>query len=261
MADTSVASSKTLKRKYSGKTLKVLFALSGNKCARPGCNNPIIKAATGQSMELVVGQIAHIIALSDEGPRGKVGLTDMELNEPSNLILLCPTDHVIVDGQHETFPASRLRDWKLAHERKYGEQLSSSISDIGYAELEVAARSLLSSGYHSSGTLVTIPPQAKIEKNHLGPTSVMLLTMGSAKSREVSELLVNAAQLNPDFPQLLRTGFVARYDQARLVGLTGDNLFNEMYEWAAGVTGDKNREAAGLCILSHLFLICDVFEK
>jgi hypothetical protein len=261
VATKASASPTRLRRKYTEKTLKILFTLSLNKCAYPGCRTPIIAPATRFSGPLVVGQIAHILALNVDGPRGKTGLTEAELNQPSNLMLFCPTCHILVDGQHETFPAALLLEWKTAHERKYGDRLSASISDVGYVELEIAARSLLSNRPQSPGTLATIPPQAKIEKNALGHASAMLLTMGAAKSHEVEELLVKASQLDPDFPQRLRGGFVSRYDRAMADGLRGDTLFAEMYEWAAGETGDKSRENAGLCILSHLFVICDVFEK
>jgi hypothetical protein len=257
----ALAPTKPLKRNYTEKTLKILFALSGNRCARPDCNEAIIAGGTSFSTPLVVGQIAHILALNEDGPRGTAGLTEAELNQPSNLMLFCPTDHVIIDGQHESYPATLLLQWKTVHERKYGERLSASISDVGYAELEVAARGLLSNASQVSGNLTTIPPQAKIEKNELGNASAMLLTMGAAKSHEVEGLLVKASQLDADFPRRLRAGFVVRYDKARADGMTGDTLFAEMYEWAAGDTDDKNREAAGLCILSHLFVICDVFEK
>src|SRR4051794_31175049 len=92
------------KRNYAPKTLKMLFALSGNKCAAPGCNEPIIAAPTEHSQAIVVGQIAHIYAISEDGPRGKAGLTEKELNQAPNLLLLCLTHHVKVDGQFETYP-------------------------------------------------------------------------------------------------------------------------------------------------------------
>jgi len=83
-----------LNRSYTQRTLKVLFALSGNKCAHPDCTNPVIMPPTEQSNHLVLNQICHIYALNEDGPRGKVGLTEKELNAPENLILFCPTHHV-----------------------------------------------------------------------------------------------------------------------------------------------------------------------
>lgn len=251
-----------LKRKYSHRTLKVLFGLSGNRCGRPGCAQAVIKNATDYSDALVVAQIAHIYALSKDGPRGKDGLTEAELNAPANLILLCPTDHVIVDGQHETYPADLLFKWKAAQEHAAVGQLGHSISDIGFAELDQAARALTNAaGSVTSPGLVTLAPAEKIAKNGLGPSSEMLLSMGSAKSQEVEQILINGAQLNPDFPQRLSLGFVTHYKKCRTEGLAGDDLFFAMYHWASGGSQDPARQAAGLCILTHLFILCDVFEK
>jgi hypothetical protein len=249
------------KRIYSPKTLKMLFALSGNQCGAPGCIEPIIAAKTPHSDAMVVGQIAHIYALSADGPRGKAGLTEKELNQASNLILLCPTHHVKVDGQYETYPATMLIGWKVSHEKKYAETMSSSISGVGFAELEIAAKSLLSShGVAAINSFAIIPPQEKIDRNELGPTTSMLLSMGAAKSAEVEAMLIQAAQLDPRFPERLSAGFVTRYGVAKARGLTGDDIFNELYEGVGG-GGDKGHSAAGLCIIAHLFIICDIFEK
>ena len=110
-------------RSYSSKTLKILFAQSRNLCAYPECTNNIIEPATEQSDDQVIGQVCHIYALSEQGPRGNSGLTKEELNSPENLILLCPTHHAIVDGQHESYPAEKLKEWKQNHESRIQESL------------------------------------------------------------------------------------------------------------------------------------------
>lgn len=47
-----------------------------------------------------------------------VGLTTEEYNDYDNLIMLCPTHHRIVDGQHASYPAETLKEWKETHEAK-----------------------------------------------------------------------------------------------------------------------------------------------
>ena len=118
------------KRRYSEKTLKTLFALSGNQCAYPECANPIVEPATGYSRELVTGQICHIHAVAEKGPRGKPGLAQKELNSPENLILLCPTHHAIVDGQHESYPPEELKRWKRDHENRMRNRGSSGLGTV-----------------------------------------------------------------------------------------------------------------------------------
>ena len=111
-------------RNYSSTTLKILFALSGNECAHPECTNRLIAEATEESDHVVIANICHIYAISPDGPRGKPGLAQDELNAPDNLILLCPNHHALVDGQHEMYSAERLRSWKQSHESKMQKRLS-----------------------------------------------------------------------------------------------------------------------------------------
>ena len=119
------------RRNYSQKTLKILFGLSGNQCAHPECTNNVIEPATEKSNAAVIAQICHIYAISDDGPRGKAGLTNEELNSPDNLILLCPTHHKVVDNQYETYPAEMLKQWKQNHESKTMEnRLSASLDNV-----------------------------------------------------------------------------------------------------------------------------------
>ena len=106
-------------RQYSAKTIKLLFGSCGNQCAEPSCTNEIIVVGTAHSDAAVIGQICHIYAAADNGPRGKRGMTEKERNAPSNLILLCGHHHPIVDKQWETYPAEMLVAWKKAHEAKY----------------------------------------------------------------------------------------------------------------------------------------------
>ena len=119
-----------LKRRYSNKTLKLLWGLSRGQCARPGCPNTLIAPRTDASDDLVVGEVCHILALSVDGPRGEAGLTEEELNSPHNLILLCRNDHAQVDGQHETYPAERLRRWKQQHEDRTRKLLTKNLEVV-----------------------------------------------------------------------------------------------------------------------------------
>ena len=106
-------------RRYPEKTIKLLFGSCGNQCAYPDCTNPIIASETPYSDAAVVGQICHIYAAADDGPRGKPGLTEKARNALDNLILMCGHHHPLVDKQWETYPAETLKAWKKAHEAKY----------------------------------------------------------------------------------------------------------------------------------------------
>lgn len=76
------------------KTVKRLFAVSGNRCAFPGCQNPIVEESG-----TITGQIAHICAASENGPRYDSHQSDDERHGFGNLLLLCGRHHTIIDSE------------------------------------------------------------------------------------------------------------------------------------------------------------------
>lgn len=99
------------------KTIKKLFGLSGNKCYFPKCNADLIDRNSNQ----VIGEICHIKARSPGGPRFDANQTDIERNDFTNLILLCPTHHEVIDSDEESYTFERLNKIKSDHESKYKE--------------------------------------------------------------------------------------------------------------------------------------------
>lgn len=68
-------------------------------------------------------------------------------------------------------------------------------------------------------------------------------------------------QLDPDFPERLKAGFLEKYYALRKVGHKGDELFELMCEFAQQGLKRQSDRTAGLAVLIYLFEICDVFEK
>lgn len=105
-------------RSYSRKTLSLIWGLSGNQCAFPDCTNQLIVEGTAVSDPAIIGHICHIYAFSENGPRGRKGLTTEEKNSAPNLILMCGHHHPRIDKQYKDFPADTLIEWKRAHEAR-----------------------------------------------------------------------------------------------------------------------------------------------
>lgn len=91
--------------------IKKLFAASGNVCAFPGCNNPIVEE-TGS----ITGKICHIKARNKNGPRFDSQQKDEERNGYDNLILLCGKHHDIIDKESEIYDVDSLLEMKKIHE-------------------------------------------------------------------------------------------------------------------------------------------------
>jgi hypothetical protein len=85
-------------------------------------------APDGSSTTL--GEIAHIVARSAEGPRGDGLLPPDQRDDYDNLILLCPTHHRIVDDNVSEWPTERLIRMKVDHERWVANQLETGVISV-----------------------------------------------------------------------------------------------------------------------------------
>jgi hypothetical protein len=84
----------------SERTIKRLFALSGNRCAFPRCQTALIQGDT------VVGQVCHIKAANPGGSRYDAQQTNAERHSFENLILMCGTHHTVIDAAKKPTPSS-----------------------------------------------------------------------------------------------------------------------------------------------------------
>jgi hypothetical protein len=102
--------------RYSERTLKKLFGLSGNQCAFPGCIQPVIDSQTG----LPIGQICHIKGKSPNGPRYDPNQSEQDRNDYPNLLVMCPVHNKTVDDAEtcDQFPVPLLAEFKKNHESR-----------------------------------------------------------------------------------------------------------------------------------------------
>jgi hypothetical protein len=82
----------------------------------PECRTELIADSTDYDPMVVIGEIAHVVAASDGGPRAVPALGAEERNSYNNLILLCQNCHARIDGQHRSYSVERLQEIKAAHE-------------------------------------------------------------------------------------------------------------------------------------------------
>lgn len=96
--------------------LKALLQKSGNRCAFPGCPVTLTIQESDDST-VILSNVAHIVAQREDGPRGKFALPLDRRDEESNLMLLCPEHHKIIDSKPQLYSVERLRGMKEDHER------------------------------------------------------------------------------------------------------------------------------------------------
>lgn len=95
---------------------KLLWGHAASHCAMPSCRRELSHRSDFSGGAVLVGEEAHIVAKSPDGPRGDSPLSAEQRDEYSNLILLCPTDHAMIDKAPNAFSVSALLDIKEQHE-------------------------------------------------------------------------------------------------------------------------------------------------
>jgi hypothetical protein len=95
---------------------KLLWGRAASHCAMPSCRRTLAHQSDFSGTAVLVGEEAHIVAKSPDGPRGDSPLSLEQRDDYSNLILLCPTDHALIDKAPEDFSVGFLLDMKAEHE-------------------------------------------------------------------------------------------------------------------------------------------------
>lgn len=248
-------------RSYTQADLKVLWG-AATICSHPECSKRLVAKATEADDARSIGKICHIIASSDDGPRGDPDFPQEQRDHPDNLILLCGTHHDEIDAQPNTYSVAELREWKETQERWVEDTLSDAVVALTFNELEAVARNLLSTTPTALGELVPpTPPLRKMRHNGLTGTVASHFQIGQLRFYDVEAFINDQTGWDVDFGERLKAGFVEQYDALWERDLRGDDLYISLAEWSAGgPRAPLERQAAGAAILSYLFHVCDVFE-
>lgn len=111
----------------------ILWAKAAGRCSYPSCRKQLIKDGSLTREDVLVGEVAHIVAQNAGGPRGKQDPPGGARDGQENLILLCSEHHTIIDQQPGQFPVAKLIQWKADHEAWVGSQLSPQDQFTGLA--------------------------------------------------------------------------------------------------------------------------------
>lgn len=132
---------------------KVLWGRAGARCCNPDCRADLTKF--GSQGVVHVGEMAHLIAHSSNGPRGD-GTGGNDTYE--NLVLLCPTCHTTIDKAPDDFPEAVLRHWKAGREKEVSTSgVAAKLESLDILKLSVRALLLQNGAIFES-----VGPKSKI---------------------------------------------------------------------------------------------------
>ncbi len=119
---------------------KLIWARAGGACAL--CKSHLTADAKSGDKDVVLGEEAHIVSEEPNGPRYRP-MSRKEVNSYANLLLLCPSDHKIVDEQVTYYTEQRLLALKREHEQWVKDRVSSIIPAIKIRDPEAGKPMML----------------------------------------------------------------------------------------------------------------------
>lgn len=95
----------------------LLWAKSAGRCEFDGCNKPLWRDGLTQ-IEMNFADVAHIIGDKSKGPRGHEVLSAKYRSNVTNLMLMCPRHHRMIDRITKKYSDEVLRQMKRVHEER-----------------------------------------------------------------------------------------------------------------------------------------------
>jgi len=246
----------------SAATKLLLAHRSGDRCAFPGCPRHLTVDSPGGGEPAGTGVAAHIRGENPGSARYDASMTDEQRDSFHNLIYLCSDHHTQIDRQEADFPVDHLLAIKTEHENKAREAMHAAFADVAFPELQAATAWIKSVPVDAQlGDYRVLDPEAKIRKNELSTASRVTITMGLSIASVVHAFVEQEAMFDSDYPQRLKSGFLAEYHALRRDGVRGDELFEAMCEVAQRGIREQAGRSAAIAVLAYLFERCEVFEK
>lgn len=241
-------------------TKLILAFRSGGVCAFPCCAKHLTYDAKDGN-DTYVAEAAHIRGEKKGAARYDASMTDEERDNVRNLIYLCTDHHTIIDKVEADWPSPTLQELKDTHEKQVRQAMEEAFADVTFPELQNAVSWVGSQVPVTNGSFDLTAPDEKIKKNALSNGSRHIIAAGMTSRATVGEYVGAEAQLDPDFPERLKAGFLEEYYGRRKEGHEGDELFELMCAFAQRGLKRQSDKTAGIAVLIYLFEICDVFEK
>jgi hypothetical protein len=139
--------------------------------------------------------------------------------------------------------------------------LVSAMTNITFTELDTVTKGIIGMPIPPDINFSLTNPLEKMFNNQITEPAKSRLMTGLIKSTMVSQFVDNMVNVNPDFPERLKVGFVTEYKRLQAIGLEGNALFYALDEFSCNGSSDYDLKAAGLAVLYYLFEKCEVFER
>lgn len=98
-------------------TRLVLAVRAGGRCEFRGCNRLLLEHPLTLAQDNF-SEVAHVVAFSEDGPRGDDAARPDDVHAIENLLFLCPQCHKLIDDSPDRYPRALLEQYKAEHESR-----------------------------------------------------------------------------------------------------------------------------------------------
>ena len=248
------------------KTIKRLYALSGNQCAFPDC--PVTFVLSEDETNL--SEICHIEAAEEGGERYNPNSDDEERRSFENLILLCPNHHKVTDDV-QTYTVEVLREMKRTHEAKMLKPAElqknpSALNDI----IKLIGNKLFDT--QISDVQVVPNPQEKIQFNNVIRYKPVIeeYRVYQGKLNKLYEEIEKAGSTRKEFLLLnIKNIYLkekAEFDTIDKIRANADNIIDKIKDklWELVENTNLDREVIEVALtilIVDAFMRCNILEE
>jgi|GEM_PF-6763068 len=271
---------------YTPTTTTKLYMVSGGLCMNPDCRALLMvhkdkqKPISGDNVFLSKN-IAHIHSDSPSGPRYESARSIDDLRGYSNLLVLCPTCHTMIDALPDDYPASVLETWRTIREDEALRRVVSNLSLLATVVRAVTLESAFQEPVASADSLVPFQIADKITFNKLSEGG-LLVREYSVYEGALRQLYAELEQQSPFKKASLLSYVEGQYQKAKnhylaadAPGLPGmeiirahsDDIFHRVHESLIETvkrsgTGLSYEETwfGTLIVMVDAFIVCRVLE-
>jgi hypothetical protein len=248
------------------KTIKRLYALSGNQCAFPDCRVMFVSPED----ETNISNICHIEAAEEGGERYNPNSNNEERRSFENLILLCPNHHKVTNDVQK-YTVEVLREMKRTHENKMRnpavlQKNPSALNDI----IKLIGNKLFDTKF--SDVQIAPNPQEKIQYNNIIQYKPIIeeYRVYQGKLNKLYEEIEKEGSTRKDF--LLRNikniylKEKAEFDTIDKIRANADNIIDKIKErlWELVENTDLDGEVIEVALtvlIVDAFMRCNILEE
>lgn len=236
------------------RTKRIIWAKSAGKCSI--CREGLLLPGESTGLTHLVGEIAHIVAEKEEGPRGTAALSPKERNAEQNLLLLCLEHHKIIDDDFSSYDVERLHGIKAAHEEWVSHNLAShevwetKLHQMYY--INVPRLSLLCSRF---GYSIDLSKYGRIAALHELGWELNSLMGGFSKLMEAVELdavPLEAALSHPERMRGLYVSFDRRFRTKNIIMPTSLSEYETRFQGDLSKDPHVYTKSNGYKIVAHI---------